>query len=123
MSRSNPSAEAGKRSEDPRSANAPSEEGGVAVQEGRPELKEPPRYAVLLHNDDYTTMEFVVEVLERFFKKTAAEAVEVMLRVHQQGQGVAGIYTRDIAETKAAQVIEYARGRGYPLLCTAKPAV
>ncbi|MCM2323436.1 MAG: ATP-dependent Clp protease adapter ClpS [Oligoflexia bacterium] len=100
----------------------PAPDSDVAVEEGRPELKEPPKYAVLLHNDDYTTMEFVTEVLQAFFKKSQAEAVQIMLRVHQQGRGVAGIYGRDIAETKAVQVNEYARARGYPLLCTAEPA-
>jgi ATP-dependent Clp protease adaptor protein ClpS len=99
------------------------DEGGeIAVQEGRPKLKEPPRFAVILHNDDYTTMEFVLEVLERFFKKTRQEATEITLRVHHEGRGVAGIYSRDIAETKTAQVNEAARSRGFPLKCTTEPA-
>jgi ATP-dependent Clp protease adaptor protein ClpS len=95
-----------------------SEESGVAVQEGKPKLKEPPKYAVLLHNDDYTTMEFVVEVLQRFFRKSGEEAMEIMLKVHNDGRGVAGIYSFEIAETKAAQVQELAKSRGFPLKCT-----
>jgi ATP-dependent Clp protease adaptor protein ClpS len=94
------------------------EQGDVAVQEGKPKLKEPPRFAVLLHNDDYTTMEFVIEVLMRFFQKTQEEAVKVTLQVHHNGKGVAGVYSFDIAETKAAQVMDYARAHGYPLKST-----
>lgn len=93
-------------------------EGDLAVEEGRPRLKAPPKYAVILHNDDYTTMEFVVEVLQRFFHKRGEEAVQVMLQVHQQGQGVAGVYGHEIAETKAEQVNDYARAQGFPLKCS-----
>lgn len=96
--------------------------GGVAIESGRPKLKEPPRYAVILHNDDFTTMEFVVEVLQRFFHRTTEEAAQIMLRVHQTGRGVAGIYGYEIAETKVAQVTEYAQASGFPLKCTAEPA-
>ncbi len=96
-------------------------EGGVAVEAAKPKVKEPPEYAVILHNDDYTTMEFVVEVLERFFNKTGDEATRIMLKVHQTGRGVAGIYSYEIAETKAAQVVEYARSKGHPLLASAEP--
>ena len=85
-------------------------------------LKEPARYAVLLHNDDYTTMEFVIEVLQRYFHKTSEEAMQITLRVHQQGSGVAGVFSHEIAETKAAQVTQHARGQGYPLKCTVEPA-
>lgn len=81
-------------------------------------LREPPRYSVILHNDDYTTMEFVVGVLRRFFQKSEEEAMAVMLQVHHVGRGVAGVYAFDIAETKAAQVIESARQHSYPLQCT-----
>ncbi len=88
---------------------------GVAVEEGRPQLKEPRRYAVLIHNDDYTTMEFVVEVLMRFFRKSNEEAVQITLRVHHEGKGLAGIFGHQIAETKAAQVAEYAKSQGFPL--------
>jgi ATP-dependent Clp protease adaptor protein ClpS len=94
------------------------EEGGVAVQEAEPKLKEPKHYAVMLHNDDYTSMEFVTEVLLKFFHKTSDEAVQIMLKVHHQGKGVAGIYTYQIAETKVAQVQTHAREKGFPLKCT-----
>lgn len=97
-------------------------EGGIAVQESQPKIKEPPSYAVILHNDDYTTMEFVVEILSRFFRKTGEQAVQIMLQVHEQGKGVAGIYHHEIAETKVAQVHSYARDKGFPLLCTIEPA-
>ena len=100
--------------------------GGVATEEAiadaDPRLKEPKHYAVVLHNDDYTTMEFVTEILQRFFRKTGEEAVQIMLKVHQQGKGIAGIYTYQIAETKVAQVHEYARSKGFPLKCTLEPA-
>jgi len=95
--------------------------GDVVVQEGRPKLKEPPRYAVVLHNDDYTTMEFVLEVLRRYFHKKAEEAMQIMLKVHQQGKGVAGIYHLEIAETKVEQVHEHARSKGFPLRCSIEP--
>ncbi|HAR43508.1 MAG TPA: ATP-dependent Clp protease adapter ClpS [Bdellovibrionales bacterium] len=98
-------------------------ERSVAVEEGRPKLSHPPKFAVLLLNDDYTTMEFVVEVLKRFFGKKEEDAMQVMLSVHHSGKGLAGIYSRDIAETKASQVQEYARGHGFPLLCTVEPVV
>jgi ATP-dependent Clp protease adaptor protein ClpS len=93
------------------------EESGVAVEASKPKLAQPPKYAVILLNDDYTTMEFVLEVLQRYFGKTEEEATRVMLRVHHQGRGVAGIYGRDIAETKAAQVEQAAQARGFPLKC------
>ena len=79
------------------------------------------RYRVVLHNDDYTTMEFVVLVLIEFFAKTETEATQVMLEVHHKGQGVAGMYVRDIAETKAEMVEAHARANGHPLKCTAEP--
>ena len=97
------------------------EESGVAVQEGRPQLKEPPKYKVLLHNDDYTTMEFVIEVLTTYFHRTEAEAQVIMLKVHSEGVGVAGVYSFEIAETKVAQVEQAARSRGYPLKFTLEP--
>lgn len=100
-----------------------SEEGDVTVQESRPILKEPPRYAVLLHNDDFTTMEFVIEVLQRFFHRTQEEAVQIMLRVHQLGKGIAGVYPHDIAETKVVQVEDYSQSKGFPLKCSIEPAI
>ena len=91
--------------------------GGLALEESKPELKRPPLFKVVLINDDYTPMEFVVEVLEIFFRMNREQATHVMLTVHTQGKGVCGIFTRDIAETKAAQVNQYARENEHPLLC------
>lgn len=90
---------------------------GTAVQDAKPALKKPPLFKVVLLNDDYTPMEFVVEVLETFFLMNREQATQVMLTVHTRGKGVCGIYTRDIAETKAAQVNQYAREHQHPLLC------
>jgi ATP-dependent Clp protease adaptor protein ClpS len=92
-------------------------DGSLALEESRPELKRPPLFKVVLLNDDYTPMEFVVEVLEVFFRMNREQATHVMLSVHTQGKGVCGIYTRDIAETKSAQVNQYARESEHPLLC------
>jgi ATP-dependent Clp protease adaptor protein ClpS len=94
----------------------------VLTEEGRPKVAEPPKYAVVMHNDDYTTMDFVVEVLQRFFRRTPEEAMKIMLRIHHEGQGVAGIYSFDIAETKVAQVESFAQGKGFPLRCSIEPA-
>lgn len=90
---------------------------GLALENARPELKKPPLFKVVLLNDDYTPMEFVVEVLETFFLMNREQATQVMLTVHTRGKGVCGVYTRDIAETKAAQVNQYARENQHPLLC------
>jgi ATP-dependent Clp protease adaptor protein ClpS len=98
------------------------EDGGVAVSVAKPKLKEPPKFAVVLLNDDYTTMEFVVEILKKYFGKTEDQAMQVMLSVHHQGRGVAGIYAKDIAETKVMQVEQAAQSRGYPLKCEIEPA-
>lgn len=92
-------------------------DGNTAVQDAAPKLKKPPLFKVVLLNDDYTPMEFVVEVLEVFFQMTREQATHVMLTVHTRGRGVCGIFTRDIAETKAAQVNQYAREHQHPLLC------
>src|SRR5579864_141168 len=81
----------------------------------------PKRYNVIFHNDDYTTMEYVVEVLRRFFHKGETEALHVMLTVHKKGKAVAGVYPRDVAETKVAEVTQDARDRGHPLLLTTEP--
>ncbi len=91
--------------------------GGLALEESKPEVKRPPLFKVVLINDDYTPMEFVVEVLQIFFRMNREQATHVMLTVHTQGKGVCGIFTRDIAETKAAQVNQYAREHEHPLLC------
>ncbi|MFC1602464.1 ATP-dependent Clp protease adapter ClpS [Pseudomonadota bacterium] len=95
-----------------------SDDTGLAVQEGRPKLKQPPMYKVMLLNDDYTPMDFVIKVLEMFFQLNQERATQVMLHVHTKGVGVCGVFTRDIAETKVAQVNEYSRKNQHPLLCT-----
>ena len=84
----------------------------------RAALDEPPRFKVLLHNDDYTTMDFVVMILQTVFNKDTVAATEIMLNVHKKGVGVAGIYTRDVAETKVAVVHELSRKNEHPLKCT-----
>jgi ATP-dependent Clp protease adaptor protein ClpS len=94
------------------------EQDEAVITESETRLKKPPLYKVLIHNDDYTTMEFVVFVLQTVFQHDEAEAVAIMLQVHMQGVGVAGIYTYEIAETKVAQVETLAREREFPLLCT-----
>ncbi len=81
-------------------------------------LAEPPNYKVLLHNDNYTTMDFVVQVLENIFNKSPSEAVQIMLNVHKRGMGVCGIYTFEVAETKVALVHHLAGKNKYPLKCT-----
>lgn len=96
-------------------------EGEDVELEDKPISQTPRRYKVIFHNDDYTTMEFVVEVLKRFFHKTDTEAVHIMLTVHKTGAAVAGVYTRDVAETKAQEVMSYARENGMPLLLTTEP--
>jgi ATP-dependent Clp protease adaptor protein ClpS len=88
------------------------------VTKTRPKTKKPSLYKVLILNDDYTPMEFVVHVLERFFSKPREEAVQIMLHVHRNGVGVCGVYTFEVAETKVAQVIELARRHQHPLQCT-----
>ena len=95
---------------------------GLAIQESKPELKKPRMYAVVLLNDDYTPMEFVVGLLEIFFGMNREVATRVMLKVHLDGKAVCGVYTRDVAETKVAQVNEYARKNEHPLLCEVEPS-
>jgi len=90
----------------------------LVVEEAQPQLKKPPRYQVVLLNDDYTPMEFVVDVLERIFSLDRTRATRVMLEVHTRGKGVCGVFTFEIAETKVAQVMTYARQHQHPLLCT-----
>lgn len=94
------------------------EEHGIAVLSAKPKLKRPPLYMVILLNDDFTPMDLVVEILQQYFAMDIEKATEVMLNIHYQGQGIAGVYPKDIAETKAQQVIEHARAEGYPLMCT-----
>ena len=95
---------------------------GVVVQEAKPKLKRPPLYSVIMLNDDFTPMEFVVHVLEYFFSMDREKAVRVMLQVHTQGKGVCGIFSREIAETKVSQVNDYSRENNHPLLCTLERA-
>ena len=92
------------------------------VTETKKKLKKPPLYKVLLHNDDYTTKEFVVEILQYVFHKEQTEAVQIMLHVHKKGIGVAGVYTYEVAETKVALVESLARQHEYPLMCTMEEA-
>jgi ATP-dependent Clp protease adaptor protein ClpS len=84
-------------------------------------LKRPERHKVVLHNDDYTPMEFVVELLETMFSRSGAEATRIMLLVHRNGIGIAGVYSREIAEAKATKSVRIARESGYPFLCTTEP--
>jgi ATP-dependent Clp protease adaptor protein ClpS len=95
---------------------------GLALQEARPKVKKPPLYKVVLLNDDYTPMEFVVQVLKRFFGLSHDKATTVMLHVHTRGRGVAGVYTYEIAETKVVMVNDYAREHEHPLQCTLEEA-
>jgi ATP-dependent Clp protease adaptor protein ClpS len=92
------------------------------VAEAKPKLKRPPLYKVILLNDDYTPMEFVVQVLEVFFGLNQELATQIMLQVHVQGKGVCGTYSHEVAETKVAQVNNYARENEHPLLCIMEKA-
>ncbi len=90
------------------------------VADRKQKTRKPKRWRVLLHNDDYTTTDFVVQVLIRHFHKSHAEATHIMLQVHHTGIGVAGVYSKEVAETKVAEVIDEARSSGMPLLVTAE---
>ena len=90
---------------------------GVVVKT-RPKTKKPSMYKVLMLNDDYTPMEFVVHILERFFNKSRQEATRIMLHVHRRGVGICGVYTYEVAETKVTQTVDYARKNQHPLQCT-----
>lgn len=91
---------------------------GLALQEAKPRVRKPPLYKVVILNDDYTPMEFVVEVLQRFFSLSRDKATSIMLHVHTRGRGVAGVFTYEIAETKVVMVNDYAREHEHPLQCT-----
>jgi len=91
---------------------------GVALEEARPEVELPPMYRVILLNDDYTPMDFVIEILRVFFGMGNDRATQVMLHVHTRGKGVCGVFTFEIAETKVVQVNEYSRQNDHPLKCT-----
>lgn len=91
---------------------------GLAVQEAKPKLKRPPLYKVILLNDDFTPMDFVIEILMNFFAMSEEKATQVMLQIHTQGIGVCGTYTKDVADTKVYIVNEYSREHHHPLLCS-----
>jgi ATP-dependent Clp protease adaptor protein ClpS len=97
---------------------SPEDERGLVVEESRPELKKPPLFQVVLLNDDFTPMEFVVEVLEMIFGMDRPKATRIMLEVHTKGKGRCGVFTYEIAETKVAQVSSYALQHQHPLLST-----
>ncbi|PHS71675.1 MAG: ATP-dependent Clp protease adapter ClpS [Cycloclasticus sp.] len=94
------------------------DDGGLAVQEAKPKLQKPPMYKVLLLNDDFTPMDFVVSILQSIFYKEKEEAVRITMNVHTAGIGVCGVYTKEVAETKVQQVITYAQEHQHPLQCT-----
>ncbi len=94
------------------------DDGGLAIQEAPPQLREPALYRILLMNDDFTPMDFVVSLLRQFFNMNTEQATRVMLNIHTQGRGECAIYPRDIAESKVAQVNAHAREHQHPLLCT-----
>lgn len=103
------------------SKREPFQERGVTTLT-KPRVKRPNLYKVLLLNDDYTTMEFVVHVLQKFFHKTQAEATKIMLHVHQSGKGVCGVYPYDVANTKVIEVTDYAKEHEMPLKCVMEKA-
>ena len=93
----------------------------LAVEKETARTAPPPMYQVVLLNDDYTPMEFVVKVLQKFFRKNEEEATRIMLQVHHEGRGVCGVYPRDVAATRISQVARYARERQHPLQCVMEP--
>jgi ATP-dependent Clp protease adaptor protein ClpS len=97
-------------------------DGGLATAEARPKLHMPPLYKVVMLNDDFTPMEFVIEVLMTFFHMDMEKASQIMLAVHTQGRAVCGVFTRDVAETKAALVVDFARENQHPLMCNVEVA-
>lgn len=109
-------------SPDPDHENEQEHEHGRAVATAEPETMRPPLYRVVLLNDDFTPMEFVVEVLQVFFGMNREKATQVMLHVHTRGKGVCGVYTREVAETKVTQVNEFSRQHQHPLLCSMEKA-
>lgn len=102
--------------------HSPQNDDAVAVQEAKPKLKRPPLYKVMLLNDDYTPMEFVVLVLQTFFCLSQEKAVQIMLHVHTRGAGICGVYTREVAEVKVEQVNQFSQHNEHPLLCTMEQA-
>ena len=106
----------------PKQPDKPQHDRGTVVAPALPDLARPPLFTVVVLNDDYTPMDFVVEVLMRYFSMGLERATQVMLHVHTRGRGVCGVFTREIAESKVAQVNEYARMHQHPLLCTLERA-
>ncbi len=109
-------------SDDMKPGERPDDGRGLILEEAKPKLKKPPLFRVVLLNDDYTPMEFVVEVLELVFAMNRPKATRVMLEVHTKGKGVCGVFSYEIAETKVAQVTSYAQQHQHPLLCTLEEA-
>ena len=101
-----------------RNENERDHDHGLMVETSKPEVAPPPQYQVLLLNDDYTPMDFVVVVLQQFFTMDLEKATQIMLHVHTRGRAVCGVYTREVAESKVAQVNEFSRVNQHPLLCT-----
>ena len=97
-------------------------ESGLAVQEARPKAKTPPQYTVIMLNDDYTPMEFVVMVLQEYFNRDIESATQIMLRIHHDGRGVCGVFSKDVAATKVELVLAAARRGGHPLQCIMEAA-
>jgi len=93
----------------------------LALETAKPRLKKPPLYRVMLINDDYTTMEFVIKVLQGIFHHSEQKAAQIMMHVHQKGAGICGVFTREIAESKVEQVLQYAQQNKHPLQCTMEP--
>jgi len=100
----------------------PENDEGLVVQEAKPITKRPSLYKVVLLNDDYTPMEFVVHILESFFSMNREKATQIMLHVHMQGKGLCGVFSKEIAETKVSQVNDYARENQHPLMCSMEAA-
>jgi len=97
-------------------------ERGLGVLEAKPKLKRPSMYKVILMNDDFTPMDFVIEILVRFFRMTSEKATQVMLQIHTEGKGVCGVFTIDVAETKVNIVNEFSKANQHPLMCVSEPA-
>ena len=104
--------------EDDNRSNAPGGPATSVITKVKPKTKRPNLYRVLLLNDDYTPMEFVIDVLQNIFQKNREEATKIMLHVHQKGVGICGVYTYEVAETKVTQTVDYARKNQHPLQCT-----
>lgn len=105
------------RMDAPGNGGANQGEGELMLAEPKTKVKRPPMYQVILLNDDYTPMDFVVSVLEQIFRKSHSDAMEIMLKVHHKGAAIVAVYTRDVAETKVDEVMQYARMNEYPLQC------